>query len=249
MELSVTLRTPLDQYVDDYFTSKVKDLAKAFERSESEVENVLEFGVPELKRAPSRRSSSRNSEPASSPIKLVLDPVSVGTGPTGAADSGADLPPPPKPADTCVHQIKGVNPRICGKGARHSLKDKWYCQTHVKIYTRKSSSTKKKAPKRIEEKSIAQKIWKKKTLEKKFNFVEEDNYYVDTHTRICISPNSKEAFGILPENGDALQPLQEEHLELLSASNLKYRETPANPDAVLSESDDELVLLPLEDSE
>jgi len=266
MELSVTLRTPLDQYVDNYFTSKVKDLAKAFKRSESEVEYVLEFGVRELKRAPSRRSSSRESK-SSSPVKLILEPSSpvsadIDKTVTLISDSVSPKPPPvepvalisdsvsPKPLPTkkCVHQIKGVNPRICERGAKHTFENKWYCKTHLKIYT-KTPLVKKKGKNLGEAKSIAKKIWQKKTLEKKFNFVEEDNYYVDTHTRICISPNSKEAFGILPENGDALQPLQEEHLELLAASNLKYRETTSHLDSVFSESDDELILLSSEDSE
>ena len=95
---------------------------------------------------------------------------------------------------------------------------------------------------------MAKKIWKKKQLlEKKFNFVKEGKYYVDTRTRICVSPTSKEAFGILPENGDPLQPLQEKQIELLAASNLKYREPAPVSAEVLSESDDdeeELVLLP-----
>ena len=256
MELSVTLRTPLDQYVDDYFTSKVKDLAKAFKRTESEVEYVLEFGVRELKRAPSRRSSSRESK-SSSPVKLVLEhpPVSTDIDKPDKPDkpdatSVLISDSVPTPVKKCVHQIKGVNPRICERGAKHTFEDKWYCKTHLKIYT-KTPSAKKKGKKPVEEKSIAKKIWQKKTLEKKFNFVEEDNYYVDTHTRICISPNSKEAFGILPENGDGLQPLQEEHLELLAASNLKYRESTSHLDSGFSESDDddELILLPSEDSE
>ena len=66
-----------------------------------------------------------------------------------------------------------------------------------------------------------------------------------THTRICVSPNSKEAFGIIPKEGGPIQPLQDEHLELLTASNFKYRELPTQLDDLLSESDGEdLVLLP-----
>ena len=225
MQLSLTLRTPLDEYVDNYFASKVKDLARSFNLSESDINEVLEFGVRQIKRAPSRRSSSRESEP---------------------------LPPETQhraaAVEKCAHPIKGVNPRICNRGAKHTFEGKGYCKTHLKIYT-KTPLVKKKGKNLGEAKSIAKKIWQKKTLEMKFNFVEEDNYYVDTHTRICISPNSKEAFGILPENGDALQPLQEEHLELLAASNLKYRETTSHLDSVFSESDDELILLPSEDSE
>ena len=94
---------------------------------------------------------------------------------------------------------------------------------------------------------LAKKVLTKKILEKKFNFVEEDGYYFDTHTRICVSPNSKEAFGILPKEGGDIQPLQDEHLELLAASNFKYREQTSQPDELLSESDgEELVLLPLD---
>ncbi len=37
MQLSVTLRSPLDQYVDDYFGSKVKDLATAFNLPETDI--------------------------------------------------------------------------------------------------------------------------------------------------------------------------------------------------------------------
>lgn len=261
MELSITLRTPLDQYVDDYFTSKVKDLSKAFQIPEKEVERVLEFGVPELKRAPSRRSSSssRESEPSPPPVQFILEsspepkapspspvsPVSVPSpAPPGVVLSSTTISPEAVSASTCVHPIKGVNPRICGKKTKHLFEHKWYCKTHLKIYTKKSSSAKKKPAKRIEEKSMAKKIWKKKTLEKKFNFVEEDKYYVDTRTRICLSPNSKEALGILPENGDPLEPLREEHLELLAASNLKCREVSLPLDTVLSDSDEELVLLP-----
>ena len=67
MQLSVTLRSPLDQYVDDYFGSKVKDLATAFNLPETDIVYVLEFGCREIKRAPSRRSSSRESDPAVEP--------------------------------------------------------------------------------------------------------------------------------------------------------------------------------------
>ena len=63
MKLYLTLRTPLDEYVDNYFASKVKDLARSFNLSESDINEVLEFGVRQIKRAPSRRSSSRESEP------------------------------------------------------------------------------------------------------------------------------------------------------------------------------------------
>ena len=226
MQLSSTLRTPLDQYVDAYFASKVKDLARSFNLSESEVEYVLEFGVREIKRAPSRRSSSRDSD-SPLPVKLVLEK-------TDAKES------------KCVHLIKGVNPRICKRGAKHTFEDKWYCKTHLKIYTKKSTPKVKKI---TEEKSIAKKVWHKKTLEKKFNFIEEDGYYVDTHTRICMSPNSKEAFGILPEDGGVIQPLQDEHLELLTTLNFKYRETSSPLDNTFSESDDdELTLLSSDDS-
>ena len=231
MQLSLTLRTPLDQYVDDYFASKVKDLARSFNLSEGEVEYVLEFGVREIKRAPSRRSSSRDSD-SPLPVKLVLEK-------TDAKES--------KSAEKCVHLIKGVNPRICKRGAKHTFEDKWYCKTHLKIYTKKSTPKVKKI---TEEKSIAKKVWHKKTLEKKFNFIEEDGYYIDTHTRICMSPNSKEAFGILPKDGGDIQPLQDEHLELLTASNFKYRETLSHLDHTLSESDDgELTLLSSDDSD
>ena len=290
MQLSSTLRTPLDQYVDNYFTSKVKDLSKAFNYPESEIEYVLEFGVREIKRAPSRRSSSRESETSCPPSDSVTangptlvgdskslsdsvtsnGPTLVGdskslsdsvtaNGPTLVGDSKSLSDSVTKPSsksaprspndrsaspETCVHQIKGVNARMCGRGAKYIFEDKWYCKTHLKIYTTK------KGKKKVEEKSIAKKIWKKKTLEKKFNFVEEGNYYVDTRTRICVSPNSKEAFGILPENGDVVQPLQEEHLELLAASNLKYRELTSHLDPILSESDDdELILLSSDDSD
>jgi len=260
MQLSSTLRTPLDQYVDNYFTSKVKDLSKAFNYPESEIEYVLEFGVREIKRAPSRRSSSRESETSCPPSDsvtangptLVGDSKSLSDSVANPSSKSAPRSPNDRSAspETCVHQIKGVNARMCGRGAKYIFEDKWYCKTHLKIYTTK------KGKKKVEEKSIAKKIWKKKTLEKKnplekkFNFVEEGNYYVDTRTRICVSPNSKEAFGILPENGDVVQPLQEEHLELLAASNLKYRELTSHLDPILSESDDdELILLSSDDSD
>ncbi len=253
MQLSVTLRSPLDQYVDDYFGSKVNDLASAFNLSESEIAYVLEFGCRQIKRAPSRRSASRESDarlaPAGSPHPVSKDPpkaaptLTTGTpspktpGPVTAARSSQK-----KGVEKCVHSIKGVNPRICGKRATDSNDDKWYCNNHLKIYTKKTQLRKKG-----EEKSIAKKIWKKKTLEKKFNFVEEDGYYFDSHTRICVSPNSKEAFGILPKDGGSIQPLQDEHLELLTAANFKYREQPTQLDDLLSESDgEELVLLPLD---
>ncbi len=222
MQLSLTLRTPLDEYVDNYFASKVKDLARSFNLSESDINEVLEFGVRQIKRAPSRRSSSRESEPL----------------PPETQNRAAAV-------EKCAHPIKGVNPRICERGAKHTFEDKWYCKMHLKIYTKTP-----KAKKITEEKSIAKKIWNKKTLEKKFNFVEENGYYVDTHTRICMSPNSKEAFGLLPKDGGDIQPLQDKHLELLTASNFKYREPSSHPDNSLSESDDgELILLSSDDSE
>ena len=232
MQLSVTLRSPLDQYVDDYFGSKVKDLSTAFNLPETDIVYVLEFGCREIKRAPSRRSSSRESDPA-------VEPAATEQIPPVAKESPA---PKKKAVEKCVHSIKGVNPRVCGKGANYSSDDKWYCKTHFKIYTKK---TQPRNQKEGEEKSMAKKIWKKKTLEKKFNFVEEDGYYFDSHTRICVSPNSKEAFGIIPKEGGPIQPLQDEHLELLTASNFKYRELPTQLDDLLSESDGEdLVLLP-----
>ena len=241
MQLSLTLRTPLDQYVDDYFASKVKDLVRSFNLSEREVKYVLEFGVREIKRAPSRRSSSQDSEPSLLlPGKLVLEKTDAKETKTDAKETKTAA------VEKCVHPIKGVNPRICDRGAKRTFGDKWYCKTHLKIYTKKSNPKVKK----ITEKSIAKKVWQKKTLEKKFNFVEEDGYYVDTHTRICMSPNSKEAFGILPKDGGDIQPLQDEHLELLTASNFKYRETSSHLDNTLSESDDgELILLPSDDSD
>ncbi len=230
MNLSNTLRSPLDQYVDDYFGSKVKDLATAFNLLETEIVHVLEFGCREIKRAPSRRSSaSSEREPEKKP-------------PASSEREPEKKPPAPKKKtiEKCAHSIKGVNPRVCGKGANYSCNEKWYCKPHLKIYAKKVRPRKEPA-----EKSIAKKIWKKNTLEKRFNFVEEDGYYFDSHTRICISPNSKEAFGILPKDGGPVQPLQDEHLELLTAANFKYREVQTQLDELLSESDgEELVLLP-----
>ena len=189
MQLSVTLRNPLDQYVDDYFGSKVKDLAAAFNLPETEVVHVLEFGCRQIKRAPSRRSASREND-----AHLVLEPAKPESVPPKPV--AKDSPPSKKRVvEKCVHLIKGVNPRLCGKGAKHSFDDKWYCKPHLKIYTKKGDKV------AGEEKSIAKKIWKKKTLEKRFNFIEEDGYYFDSYTRICVSPNSKEAFGILPKDG------------------------------------------------
>jgi len=235
MQLSVTLRNPLDQYVDDYFGSKVKDLATAFNLLETEVIHVLEFGNRQIKRAPSRRSSSRESE---TPIEPVLEPALPEPVPAKPVPK-EPLPSKKSTVEKCSHPIKGPNPRICEKGAKHNLDDKWYCKPHLKIYMKKPRD------KVVgEEKNIAKKIWKKKILEKKFNFIEEDGYYFDSRTRICVSPNSKEAYGILPKDGGPIQPLQEDHLELLTAANFKYRETPTQLDELLSESDSEdLVLL------
>ena len=230
MNLSNTLRSPLDRYVDDYFGSKVKDLATAFNLLETEIVHVLEFGCREIKRAPSRRSSaSSEREPEKKP-------------PAPSEREPEKKPPAPKKKtiEKCAHSIKGVNPRVCGKGANYSCNEKWYCKPHLKIYAKKVRPRKEPA-----EKSIAKKIWKKKTLEKRFNFVEEDGYYFDSHTRICFSPNSKEAYGILPKGGGPVQPLQDEHLELLTAANFRYREAQTQLDDLLSESDGEdLVLLP-----
>ncbi len=230
MNLSNTLRSPLDRYVDDYFGSKVKDLATAFNLLETEIVHVLEFGCREIKRAPSRRSSaSSEREPEKKP-------------PASSEREPEKKPPAPKKKtiEKCAHSIKGVNPRVCGKGANYSCNEKWYCKPHLKIYAKKVRPRKEPA-----EKSIAKKIWKKKTLEKRFNFVEEDGYYFDSHTRICFSPNSKEAYGILPKGGGPVQPLQDEHLELLTAANFRYREAQTQLDDLLSESDGEdLVLLP-----
>ena len=140
MNLSNTLRSPLDQYVDDYFGSKVKDLATAFNLLETEIVHVLEFGCREIKRAPSRRSSaSSEREPEKKPPA-----------------------PKKKTIEKCAHSIKGVNPRVCGKGANYSCNEKWYCKPHLKIYAKKVRPRKEPA-----EKSIAKKIWKKKTLENK----------------------------------------------------------------------------------
>ena len=230
MNLSNTLRSPLDRYVDDYFGSKVKDLATAFNLLETEIVHVLEFGCREIKRAPSRRSSaSSEREPEKKP-------------PASSEREPEKKPPAPKKKtiEKCAHSIKGVNPRVCGKKANYGCNEKWYCKPHLKIYTKKVQPRKEPA-----EKSIAKKIWKKKTLEKRFNFVEEDGYYFDSHTRICFSPNSKEAYGILPKGGGPVQPLQDEHLELLTAANFRYREAQTQLDDLLSESDGEdLVLLP-----
>ena len=241
MNLSNTLRSPLDQYVDDYFGSKVKDLATAFNLSESEILHVLEFGCREIKRAPSRRSSSRESEPEKKPATPVEKKP--------ASSEKKPAVPTEKSIEKCAHSIKGVNPRVCGKGANYSCDEKWYCKPHLKIYTKKVQPRKVQPRKEPEEKSIAKKIWKKKTLEKKFNFVEEDGYYFDSHTRICISPNSKEAFGILPKDGGPIQPLQDEHLELLTAANFKYREVETQLDELISESDGEELVLLLSDVE
>ncbi len=75
MQLSATLRSPLDQYVDDYFSSKVNDLASAFNLPEPEVVHVLEFGCRQIKRAPSRRSSSQESDPEPGLSPAVAQPV------------------------------------------------------------------------------------------------------------------------------------------------------------------------------
>ena len=267
MNLSNTLRSPLDQYVDDYFGSKVKDLATAFNLSESEILHVLEFGCREIKRAPSRRSSSRESEPEKKPAsseKKPATPVEKKPAPREsepekkpatpvekkpASSEKKPAVPTEKSIEKCAHSIKGVNPRVCGKGANYSCDEKWYCKPHLKIYTKKVQPRKVQPRKEPEEKSIAKKIWKKKTLEKKFNFVEEDGYYFDSHTRICISPNSKEAFGILPKDGGPIQPLQDEHLELLTAANFKYREVETQLDELISESDGEELVLLLSDVE
>ncbi len=240
MNLSNTLRSPLDRYVDDYFGSKVKDLATAFNLSESEILHVLEFGCREIKRAPSRRSSSRESEPEKKPATPVEKKPAASEKKPATPVEKKPAVPTEKTIEKCAHSIKGVNPRVCGKGANYSCNEKWYCKPHLKIYAKKVRPRKEPA-----EKSIAKKIWKKKTLEKRFNFVEEDGYYFDSHTRICFSPNSKEAYGILPKGGGPVQPLQDEHLELLTAANFRYREAQTQLDDLLSESDgDDLVLLP-----
>lgn len=229
MSLPADLRKLLDEYVDSYFLRKTLQLAKAFGKTPDQVRQVL---------------TSQSS------------PILVRKGQH-----------PSVPPQTCQHDVTGLNPRKCGKAARFIFEATPFCSTHFK--KREKSQKKKNSPRKIPQpapkenqkkknsrrtmpqsapkENVARALWDKKPLEKKFNFVVEDGRYIDTRTRICFSPSSKEAYGYLSKKGPDCQllPLTEEQSELLAACNLKQREDVTATEEESSGSEDgteELVL-------
>lgn len=225
MELSTTLRCPLDRYVDAYFELKVRDLAEGLGVTEDAVRSVLEFGVKHVRTAPASRSASRSASPPGRGAPSPSQPPET-----------SEAPAPPS-SSVCVYSIKGKNPRRCGVKAKHQLDESWFCKTHLKIQEKKKSAS--SGRKKTTTESIATKIWEKKIFETKINLIEENGHYFDSNSRICFSPNSKEAFGVLASDGATVGPLEDEHFELIASSNLKFRTTAHGTDPASTGSDGE----------
>ena len=211
MELSQTLHSPLNRYVDAYFNSKISDLVTAFGLPETDVRNVLERGVGAIKPAPIRRASVDTPPPA----KVVV----------------------PEPTKLCQHVIKGKTERVCGKTAKQALQHNWYCTKHWKMYNNRL--TKKPTARPSSSKSLARKVWNKQPFEKQFKVVQEGERYFDATTRICFCPNTKEALGVVDDVdvNAPLLPFQEKHLELLASANIKKREASSALTFACSDSD------------